>query len=350
MKKSALTLRIAGVLICMFLLSVSFNVYNQPAEAVKVNAVYDDVYVVMHVNDDLEPSVIHSMLDELKVVTGVQLSVWVGDNNTGAIWDASARLSRWLQEFKDYKVVLRCDYAFDQKYGHYVYPFWKYNDTATLSQQWYTNWYGNLSSTVSNYSNVVLMVGFNEPYNHFRTKEQAQSVLKMEYETWKNLSSVPFSTEFLMPYGFWALHWDFPLNPSTEEDCVPYWANYSDYIGINLWADNVPPQVGESKGALTRVTEVVEMCKYYSDLLGKPIHVNELPAWDHEILAYLCNETMNSPNIGQVYQLWYWSGQEELHYDGWSYGLYNVNIKTHKVTHAEPSWQIFMDVFNNPPN
>ncbi|MCW4006956.1 MAG: hypothetical protein NWF04_10265 [Candidatus Bathyarchaeota archaeon] len=349
MRKSVF-LKLGVLLFCMLIFSAPSNVGNHAVEDASYTAVYDDLYVVVHLNDDLEPELIHQMLDELEVVTGVQLCVWVGDNNTGAIWDAKGRLERWLPEFTQYKVVIQCDYAFEQKYGYYERPFWKYNSTATLSPQWYQNWYGNLSQTLGNYSNVVLMVGFNEPYNHFTTKALAQQVLKTEYQTWKNLSSIPFSTEFLMPYKYWADHWNFPLDPSTENDCVPYWANYSDYIGINLWVDNVPPQYQQTPGAYQRMQAVINMCEYYSNLLDKPIHVNEFPAWDPQTLAYLANKTMQSPNIGQIYQLWYWSNQEDPHIDGWSYGLYTINPNTHQTTPTQISYDTFKQTLNPHPN
>jgi hypothetical protein len=132
------------------------------------------------------------MLKDLQVVKGVQLCVWVGDNTTNAIWDAKIRLSKWLDELQDYKIVIQCDYAFIEKYGYYDYPFWKLNNTETLSQTWYNNWYGNLSELLAKHENVILMVGFNEPYNHFKTKEMAQTIMKREYLTWKNMSTIPF--------------------------------------------------------------------------------------------------------------------------------------------------------------
>ncbi len=98
-----------------------------------------------------------------------------------------------------------------------------------------------MSELLAKHENVILMVGFNEPYNYFRTKEMAQTIMKRENLTWKNMSTTPFSTEFLMPYTFWANYWGSPENASIEEDCVPFWRNYSDYIGVNLWAYREPP-------------------------------------------------------------------------------------------------------------
>jgi hypothetical protein len=331
----------------LLLLSVSMVGLSELNERLAVadqskNESYD-VYVVIHLNDELEPSVIKTMLNGLQVVNGVQLCVWVGDNTTGGIMDAKARLERWIPEFSDYNIVLQCDYAFNDKYGYYEYPFWKYNNTETLSQEWYTNWYGNLSEVANKYSNVVLMVGFNEAYNHFQTKEMAQTIMKREYLTWKNMSQIPFSTEFLMPYTFWADYWSFPQNASIEADCVPFWKDYSDYIGINLWADNSPPQYGTNQAnlAFERVKAVINMCEFYSEQLNKPIHINEFPAWDQATLKYFADHIMKAPNIGQVYQLWYWSGQEETHYDGWTYALYNVDVNTLNVTRGEYEWNVF---------
>ena len=310
----------------------------------KVDLDGTDIYVVTHINDELEPEVIRSMIDELEVVTGIQLCVWVGDSSTGGIRDSRGSLETWMKEFTDFKIVIQCDYAFENKYGYYQRPFWVYEDTETLSQTWYNNWYGNLSQVLNQYPNVVLMVGFNEPYNHFKTKEMAQTIIKREYTTWKKLSKIPFSTEFLMPRIFWADYWNFPQNITIEADLVPFWTNYSDYIGVNLWAYNNPPQYHYSSGVYERAVEVIETCEYYSNELGKPIHVNEFPAWSSDVFRYTFEKVCKPPNIGQVYQLWYWSGSEDAHLDGWSYGLYNIDSKTHQVSRAKPSWYIFREL------
>ena len=321
---------------------VFFSTFDQATAKIDLDDV--EIFVVLHVNDELEPEVIHSMLNELGVVTGIQICVWVGDNTTDAIWDSKGRLEIWMEEFTDYKVVIQCDYAFNDVYGVYRYPFWIYENTETMSQEWYTNWFGNLTEVVNRYPNVVLMTGFNEPYNHFATKEMAQTIMKREYLTWKSMSNISFSTEFLMPRLFWAEYWGFPENLTIEEDLVPYWRDYSDYIGVNLWAYNRPPQYGSSPGAYERAIETVELCNYYSEELGKPIHVNEFPAWSNDVFKYTVEELCIYPNIGQVYQLWYWSDSEEMHYDGWTYGLYNVDIETHIATRAKPSWEVFDEV------
>ena len=305
-----------------------------------------EIFVVTHVNDALQPEIIRSMLDELEVVSGIQLCVWVGNNNTGAIWDAKERLQKWLEEFGDLKIVIQCDYAFESKYGIYQKPFWVYQDTQTLSQKWYNNWYGNLSEVLNQHSNVILMVGFNEPYNHFKTKDMAQTIVKREYLTWKNVSTIPFSTEFLMPRIFWADYWGFPENITIEKDLEPFWKDYSDYIGVNLWAQNAPPQYHHSVGTSERVEYVIETCQNYSKKLEKPIHVNEFPTWNTTLSKYIFENVCKYPNIGQIYQLWYWGRTEDIHIDGWSYGLYNIDYTTHQITRAKPSWYIFQDLFN----
>lgn len=323
-------------------------------QQVEANQLPYDVFVVTHLNDGLKPALIKSMLKDLQVVKGVQLCVWVGDNTTNAIWDAKIRLSKWLDELQDYKIVIQCDYAFIEKYGYYDYPFWKLNNTETLSQTWYNNWYGNLSELLAKHENVILMVGFNEPYNHFKTKEMAQTIMKREYLTWKNMSTIPFSTEFLMPYTFWANYWGFPENASIEEDCVPFWRNYSDYIGVNLWAYREPPskhyipldRANYCFEAYERAENVIEICEKYSEQLKKPIHINEFPVWDTKTAQLIRDRVMKPPNIAQVYQLWYWSGQEEVHYDGWTYGLFNVDAKAHEISEREPSYSVFKEVFN----
>jgi hypothetical protein len=341
--KRALLVTMVAILLFLSVSTVGLSEINEHLALAGTENNSYDVFVVAHLNDLLGPNVIKSMLDELKVVKGVQLCIWVGDNSTGAILDAKARLSKWLPELSNYEITLQCDYAFNDKYGYYEHPFWKYNNTETLSQEWYTNWYGNLTEVANNFTNVILMVGFNEPYNHFQTKEMAQTIMKREYLTWKNMSKIPFSTEFLMPYVFWADWWKFPQNPSIETDCVPLWKDYSDFVGINLWANGAPPEYGTQQGDLSfeRVIDTIQMCKYYSKLLNKPIHVNEFPAWNEVTLKYFCDQVMKSPNIAQIYQLWYWGGQEETHYDSWSYALYNVDAKTLHVTKNDFEWNVF---------
>jgi hypothetical protein len=337
-----------SVLLILSAFLVGWVKSNEPIVNSTVFRQQDDVYVLTHINDQLSPEVVRSMLSQLKGVTGIQLDVWVGDNTTSAIWDAKDRLIKWLDAFPDYKVLIQMDYAFDQKYGYYNCPFWVYNNTATLSQEWYNEWYGNLSEVLNQRSNVQLLVGFNEPYNHFRTKEMAQTVMEREYLTWKNLSSIPFSTKFLMPYGYWADYWGFPANASVENDCVPFWANYSDYIGIDLWAERGPPQYGGFVGTsgLDRTKEVTQMLEHYSSLLNKPILIDEVPTWDTTTFQYVVDKIMKSPNIIQIYQLWYWTGQEEKYYDSSTYGIFNVNPITHQISKGQPEWRVFNSVFN----
>ena len=340
MKKKFVTL-----LILLLLGTTSLVITSELNEAIaKVDLQAVDVYVVTHVNDELEPEVVKSMLDELEVVTGIQLCIWVDNNDTGGIVDAKYRLENWIKEFPNLNIVIQCDYAFVEKYGYYHHPFWMYNETETLSQTWYNSWYGNLSEVLNQYPNVVLMVGYNEPYNHFRTKQMAQTIMKREYLTWKTVSNIPFSTEFSMPRIFWAEYWGFPENISIENDLVPYWRYYSDYVGANLWAYNRPPQHGVSPGTNERTIEAIDTLEYYSQELGKPIHVNEFPAWSRDIFKYTIERIGRYPNIAQIYQLWYWKGAEELHIDGWSYGLYNVDPKTHQTSKVTYSWDVFKDV------
>jgi hypothetical protein len=309
-----------------------------------------DVRVLVHINDAINTTMIRSMLEQLPVVTGIQFAVWVADNTTNGIVDAKNRINNWLSEFTDYNIVIQCDYAFEAKYGYWEKPFWKFNNTETLSQEWYTNWYGNLSEVLNQYPNVQLMVGSNEPYNHFQTKEMTQTIMKREYTTWKNISAIPFTVKFSMPYLMWADYWKFPENASIEADCVPFWANYSDYIGMDLWAENAPPQYGikDWTAAYYRVTETIAMAENYSEQLKKPIFIGEYPAWNPRTFAYICDHIAKAPNIGQVYQLWYWSGQEDPHQDAYTYGLFNVDLNTLQVTRGEPEWRVLTGVLNPP--
>ena len=149
-----------------------------------------------------------------------------------------------------------------------------------------------------------------------------------------------------MPYLMWANYWDFPKNASIEADCVPFWTNYSDYVGMDLWADSSPPQYENNIASETqyRVEQTISMAENYSLLLKKPIFIGEYPAWNPTALTYICNHATNAPNIGQIYQLWYWSGLEDPHQDAYTYALFNVDLKTLSVTRAEPEWSIFTGV------
>jgi len=307
-----------------------------------------DVRVLVHLNDQVTPAMIKSMLSQLPQVTGLQLDVWVGDNTTGGMTDAKARISMWLNELTNYSIVIQCDYAFESKYGYYEKPFWKYNNTQTLSQEWYNEWYGNLSEVLDQHSNVMLMVGLNEPYNHFQTKEMAQTVMEREYLTWKNVSKIPFTIKFSMPYLMWASWWDFPKDPSIEADYVPFWAKYSDYIGMDLWGDSSPPQYANNvqTTAYNWVKQSIQIAENYSMQLKKPIFIGEYPAWDPTTLTYISDQIAKAPNIGQIYQLWYWKGQEDLHQDAWTYGLFNVDPKTLEISKGAPEWSVFNTVFN----
>jgi hypothetical protein len=344
MKKGAV---IGAILACVLIASAFLPEWlNSSGPPSANNEKKFDVYVLTHINDRLSPDLIRSMLDQLKVVTGIQFCVWIDDNTTSGIMDAKARIAKWLDAFPDYNILIQCDYAFETKYGYYDSPFWKFNSIATLSQEFYNEWYSNLSEVLSQRPNVKLMVGFNEPYNHFETKEQAQETMKMEYLTWKNLSSIPFTVKFSMPYLYWADYWGFPKNPSIQNDLAPFWANYSDYVGCDLWADGFPPQYGASAGSFKRVQQTIETLENHSKLLGKPIFIGEYPAWDNATLKYISDHVAQAPNIGEIYQLWYWSGQEELHYDAWTYGLFNVDSATLQVTRGEPEWDVFRAVLN----
>jgi hypothetical protein len=116
---------ILGVLRMLILINAAFlgAWLEMKRQQVEANQLPYDVFVVTHLNDGLKPALIKSMLKDLQVVKGVQLCVWVGDNTTNAIWDAKIRLSKWLDELQDYKIVIQCDYAFIEKYGYYDYPF-----------------------------------------------------------------------------------------------------------------------------------------------------------------------------------------------------------------------------------
>jgi hypothetical protein len=118
---------------------------------------------------------------------------------------------------------------------------------------------------------------------------------------------------------------------------------------MDLWSDGAPPQHNNDwNTGYNGARESVEIAENYSARLNKPIFVGEYPAWYPTTLKYISDHVAKAPHIGQVYQLWYWSGQEDLHQDAWTYGLFNVDPISLNVTKAEPGWSVFNEVLNQP--
>lgn len=82
-----------------------------------------------------------------------------------------------------------------------------------------------------------------------------------------------------MPFDYNSALWGFPKNLTLENDILPFWRDYSDYIGFNLWADQFPPSGSYSPDAEIQVEKVLVLASQYSQLFNKPIHINEFPCW-----------------------------------------------------------------------
>jgi hypothetical protein len=299
-----------------------------------------------------------SMLKHLDHVDGVLLDIGIHGNDSERIASTCRILDYWLPYFSDYEVALQCGYCGIQ--GNWFFymrdlsgpHFQVWNDTLTFSEAFYNSWYSSAVSVLKKYDNIVLWVGFNEVFNHFWNKADAITICQREYTIWKKYCSwIPFSTEFGgMPTVWWANVWQFPKNHTIEGDCAPLWANYSDFIGINLWADPCPPSVEtpqQKSETDQRVNSVISMCKYYSQLYGKPIHIDEFPAWHEDRFRYIWNQVGYSPNICCVYRLWYPRNEAQYH-DSQEYGLFTLDDYTHNYWANPYCFNIFQEVLSSP--
>jgi hypothetical protein len=287
------------------------------------------------------------MLQDLKVVDGIQLTFVMDNNQTSDIEKLIDEMEYTIPQFSNYKIIIQLTFNFHD-YAYYREPFWYY-PIECFSQQFYNNLYGNITQLLANYDNIKLFVGFNEPYYHLENKEDAQTIMIREYTTWKSFnSSIPFSNELPLPYIFWAEYWGKPENPSVSNDYAPYWKDYSDFIGTNLWADAYNIYYGKDPEGDERAKTCLSIMESYSKEYNKPIHVNEFPTWDKERTKYIADNFMHEPNIFIVYRLWQWKDLEELT-DSWVYGLYNIDTETNQISRVEPTWYIFRDVFNPLP-
>lgn len=306
-----------------------------------------DVYVLIR-EDEVPVGLLLGLVEDLEVVDGVQLTVVVPSNDSSGISTARSRLELLLDGFRGYDVVVQFLYNFST-YECEESPKNKSFYLSSFSQTFYDWWYGNVSEVFDGYDDVVLLLGFNEPYWWF-SKDDAQVIFEREYTTWKGLSDVPFSLEMTMPYVYWASKYSWPVNPSVAGDLFPYWKDYSDFVGVSLWGYDSPEFKGYefTEADFDRNYDSVERVLGYCEVLDKPLCISEFPAWDRDVFGWLCERSMAGDNVGVVFQLWAyesWEGDA----DGWVYALYNVNKDTHAITKVDPNWFVFRDVLNPLP-
>ncbi|RLG01279.1 MAG: hypothetical protein DRN49_01670, partial [Thaumarchaeota archaeon] len=265
------------------------------------------LYIVAHTEINgvfIPPYLIKSMVDKLKIVKGINLIIYVRDNTTTAIDWAISNLTLYLEALKDYKIIVQPCYLFE-KYGYYIAPFWKY-PLSCFSEDFYNEWYGRLVEVFEDYPNVIGIIGYNEPFHHFEDPNDALTLCMREYTIWKNKTNLVFSTEINMPHTFWREKWnELPIG-SVKEHGEPLWADFSDYIGINLWVDEYPPSFGTDPNYMQRYEDSLAICTYYSEKFNKPILVAEFPVWHIDLVADLWGRSFLI-----LYKLWDWETGEE---------------------------------------
>jgi hypothetical protein len=311
-------------------------------------AIKTDLWVVCHTNYPFD--VVHAMLNDLGNVQGLVLVFKLEDNTTKAIDQVVANLTSWLAAFPDYKIDVQVSYLFPDKYG-YLLPEemggnYVLNSTACFSDSFMTEYFGALANVFRQFNNVVLFTGYNEPYHHFSNKYLAQEVIIKEYSIFKRECSwVNFSTEFGMATEFWQNFLGFPENITLAEDIIPFWSNYSDYVGFNLWVDRTSPLSGYDEESEARFNNALAVASEWSYKLGKPIHINEFPCWYENRVRTIAEDYMISPNICAFYQLCFpLTGAVN---DGWEYALYNLNTTTNIFVRNSICYPVYNSVFSH---
>jgi hypothetical protein len=261
-------------------------------------------------------------------------------------------MTTWLDELPDYQIDVQITYLFADKYGYLLQEEnganWVLNNTACFSDSFMTEYYGALAEVFRQHDNVVLFTGYNEPYHHFTDKYLAQEVIKKEYTTFKSVCSwVPFSVEFGMAIDFWQNFLGFPKNLTVADDILPYWRDYSDYVGFNLWVDRVSPLSGYDPESQTRFYDELALASEASAELNKTIHINEFPCWYKDRVKTIVQDYMHEPNICAIYQLCFPSSGAVN--DGWEYALYNFNSTENSTTFARNSlcYNVYHSVFDD---
>ena len=306
------------------------------------------VWVAVHTNYPFD--IVHDMLDDMGNVEGLVLVFKIEDNTTSAINQVVANMTSWFSAFPDYKIDVQVSYLFPDKYG-YLLPEEKggnyvLNNTACFSDSFMTEYLSTLAKVFKQFPNVVLFTGYNEPYHHFSNKYLAQEVIKKEYTIFKQECNwVNFSTEFGMATKFWEDFLGFPENITMPDDIVPFWRNYSDYVGFNLWVDRTSPLSGYEEESETRFYDALSLASEWSYKLNKPIHINEFPCWYENRVKTIAEDYMKSPNICAIYQLCF--PETGAVNDGWEYALYNLNTTTNTFSRNPICYPVYDTVFNH---
>jgi hypothetical protein len=319
----------------------------------------DPPYMWVLVQTKYPIDAIRAMLNDLGNVQGLVLIFEIEDNNTASITKVVDKMTEWFAAFPEYKIDVQITYLFADRYGNLLPEEqganWVLNSTACFSDSFMTEYYGALANVFSVFRNVVLFTGFNEPYNHFSNKYLAQEVIKKEYTTFKSVCSwVPFSTEFGMAGDFWENFLGFPQNVTVGNDIVPYWSDYSDYVGFNLWVDKTSPTSGYDPTSQARFINALAVASEWSAKLNKPIHINEFPCWYKDRVETIVKDYMIAPNVCAVYQLCF--PDTGAANDGWEYALYNLNSTSNDTTYARNPMcydvynAVFDDLNNNSNN
>ncbi len=307
-----------------------------------------DVWMVVQTKYPID--MVSAMLDDLRNVHGLVLIFDVEDNNTEAINKTTTTMRTWLEAFPNYQIDVQITYLFADRYG-YLLPEkkganWVLNNTDCFSDEFMTEYYQAVADVFRDFDNVVLFTGYNEPYNHFTNKYLAQEVIRKEYTTFKAVCDwVPFSVEFGMAVDFWQSFLGFPENVTLENDIVPYWRDYSDYVGFNLWVDKVSPLSGYDIDSQARFENALATASEWSAKLNKSIHINEFPCWYENRVEKIVKDYMVAPNICAFYQLCF--PPTGAVNDGGEYGIYNINLTSNTFTRNPLCYGVYSSVFSN---
>jgi hypothetical protein len=279
------------------------------------------------------------MIEDLGNVTGIQLTMVLPDNSSESIIKLRNNLDEWVNGFNKYEISVQIGFNFfNSTYGYLRNGIGIYY-LSSFSEEFYKNLYGNISSVLNNHLNVKLFLGFNEPQYHLE-KQDYPTLCRREYETWKKYSNISFTTELSIPYEFWAKYLGYPENPNIETDYFPCW-QYSDFIGVNFYPYS-QPQINGCNFTIedeNRLELGINTLLNYSKTLGKPVCIAEFPSWSEKDVHIILENFGSKPNCLQIYQLWAWS-EDIGKYDGWIYGLYNVDRKMQNFSRVEPNWEI----------
>jgi len=320
--------KLTAIAICAILCLLSFSYASASTDY--------EVYVLFHEGTSME-NIIY-MLNDLGSVDGVSVMVNIYDNTTEAMDDAINRLESYLSNLTTYNVVVQAIYCFP--YG-YMSHHWQF-ELASFSTEFYAEWYGKLNACLANHTNVKLFVGFNEAYFCFENKADAVTIMQREYTIWKSISAIPFSCEITFPFYLWHNYFNV-TNPSFENDVLPIWQNYSDYIGMNLIAYRYSPLYGVDPEGYNKTREAVLTALYYGELYDKPVHVDEVLCWYTQDFQYVADNVMKNPHITAVYKLWDWSNSTEA-----IYALYNINPESGEIIRVTPTWDVFQVINPSP--